>query len=101
VELRARAGSGTARLNVSYGIWAQEQAPALEAGSGLGSAGQLAFAERRFNPWSVTGALDIPQGCCLALTAEVERGHTAFYKMTRVSLGLVYRLLRRPTTDGR
>jgi tetratricopeptide (TPR) repeat protein len=101
MELRGKAGPGTVRLNVSYGIWATEQAPSLEVGSGISSAFQTTFTERSFNPWSVTGALDIPHGCCLAFRAEVERGHTAFYRMTRVSLGMVYRFLRRPMTDGR
>ena len=100
-ELRGKVGFGTARLNVSYGIWATEQVPSLEVGSGASSAFQTTFAERSFNPWSVTGAVDVPQGCCTALQAEVERAHTAFYQVTRVSLGLVYRFLRQPTTDGR
>ncbi len=101
MELLGKVGSGTARLNVSYGIRAVEQAPSFEVGSGASSAFQLTFTERRFNPWSVIGALDIPRGCCLALRAEVERGHTAFYQMTRVSLALSYRFLRRPAPARR
>jgi tetratricopeptide (TPR) repeat protein len=100
MELRGKAGSGTVRLNVSYGIRATEQVPSLEVGGGLSSAFQMTFTERHFNPWSVTGAVEFPQGCCTALQAEVERAHTAFYQMTRVSLGFVYRFLRQPMADG-
>jgi hypothetical protein len=100
VELRRDVGSGTARLNVSRGIWARERAPSLQA-TGMGAAApQTVFIPRRFTPWSVTGTVELPVGCCLVVRAEAERGRTAFYRMTRVTAGLVYRFARHPAGGG-
>ncbi|MEJ2205505.1 MAG: tetratricopeptide repeat protein [Gemmatimonadota bacterium] len=96
-ELQGRAGFATARLSLSYGFRAVEQAPSFQV-VGAGPLGEVrtVYAERRFSPWRIVGSLGLPVGCCASLLLEAERERTAFYEATRVSLGVVYRFVPAP-----
>lgn len=92
-ELLVGSASTVLRLSGAYGIHATEQAPQLQAGAG-NQPPQLGFAERSFNPWRLTAALDLPAGERLAVRVVAEREATAFYRVTRLGASMLYRLNR-------
>lgn len=92
-EVKLPLGPATFRVNGSYGVWAREEAPVADTASGgnVPGAAPVAFFERDYDPWSVTGALDVPITGGLDLHLEAERRETAFYELNRATLALVAR----------
>lgn len=90
-ELSGSAGAGTARLSGAWGLAAREDAPVLtESTTGPPT---LGFLERDYTPWSLTASWTAPVTGSVTLDVRAERNRTAFYRLTHLEAGIVYRFL--------